>query len=160
MTTTTLTSKQRPARILLVEDNLGDVILTRRAFKEAKLVNELTVATTGEEALAILRKEGEYHKAETPDIILLDLNLPQMSGQDVLKTVKAERSLKHIPIVVLSSSQANQDVVKSYDLHANGYIVKPVSLEKFHEVVQKLEAFWFTIVVLPDAHDITELSHD
>ena len=150
MTADTLAEKHRPARILLVEDNKGDVLLTKRAFKEGRFANEIIVARTGEEALMHLRKEGEYSGSKAPDIILLDLNLPQMSGQDVLKIIKDDPQLKHIPVVILSSSKANQDVVKSYSLHANGYIVKPVSLESFTEVVKKIEQFWFTVVVMPE----------
>lgn len=154
MTIDSTINKQRPAQVLLVEDNHGDVLLTKRAFQESKIANNLTVATSGEQALSVLRKEGEYSTAITPDLVLLDLNLPQLSGQEVLEAIKSDNKLRHIPIIVLSSSKADQDVVKSYNLHANGYVIKPVSLEKFHEVVQKLEAFWFTLVVLPDAEDV------
>lgn len=154
MTIDATINKQRPAQVLLIEDNHGDVLLTRRAFKESKIANELAVAMSGEQALAYLKQEGEYESKVMPDLILLDLNLPQMSGQDVLKAVKGDPMLRHIPVVVLSSSGADQDVIKSYNLHANGYVIKPISLEKFHEVVQKLEAFWFTLVVLPDAEDV------
>jgi two-component system, chemotaxis family, response regulator Rcp1 len=147
-------NKQRPAQVLLVEDNYGDALLTRRAFKSSKIANQLTVATSGEEALTILLKEGEHATALTPDLILLDLNLPLMSGQDVLDFIKKNEKFRHIPVVILSSSKAEQDVVKSYNLHANGYVIKPISLEKFTDVVQKMEAFWFTLVVLPDAPDM------
>lgn len=146
-------NKQRPAQVLLIEDNSGDVLLTRRAFKNAKISNQVTVAKTGEEALSILLKEGVYANALSPDLILLDLNLPQMSGQEVLDFVKKNEDLRHIPVIILSSSKAEQDVIQSYNLHANGYVVKPISLDKFNEVVQKLEAFWFTLVVLPDPSD-------
>ncbi len=154
MTTDIIANKQRPAQVLLIEDNHGDVLLTKRAFKESKIANDLTVAMSGDQALSILRKDGEYAAAITPDLILLDLNLPEISGQDVLKAIKTDDALRHIPVVVLSSSKADQDVVRSYNLHANGYVTKPISLESFHEVVQKLEAFWFTLVVLPDAEDV------
>lgn len=150
MSTDILINKQRPANILLVEDNYGDVILTRRAFQEAKIVNKLYVASTGEEAVSMLRKEDEWKDFNLPDLILLDLNLPQMHGQEVLEIIKKEQSLKHIPVIILSSSRADNDVVKSYNLHANGYVVKPVSLDNFHDVVKKLEQFWFTLVVMPD----------
>lgn len=150
MTMDTVRNKQRPARILLVEDNNGDVVLTRRAFQKSKIPNELFVATNGEDALSMLRKEGVHADLPTPDIILLDLNLPRMSGQEVLRLLKSDSTLQHIPIVILSSSNAEQDVVKSYNLHANGYIVKPVSLERFQEVVEKLEAFWFTVAVMAE----------
>lgn len=154
MSTTTIQNKQRPARVLLVEDNPGDVILTRRAFQDAKIANEIHVAMTGEEAVAILSKEGQWSAAETPDMVLLDLNLPQMNGQEVLKFIKESKNLRHVPVVILSSSNAEQDVVRSYNLHANGYVVKPVSLSNFNEVVQKLEQFWFTLVIMPDQEDI------
>ncbi len=154
MTTDIIANKQRPAQVLLVEDNHGDVLLTKRAFKESKIANDVTVAMSGEQAIAILRKEGEYSQVTTPDMILLDLNLPQMSGQDVLKIIKEDPNFRHIPVIILSSSKAEQDVVKSYNLHANGYVIKPISLEEFNKVIQKLGAFWFTLVVLPDVEDI------
>ncbi|MFW0778175.1 MAG: response regulator [Rickettsiales bacterium] len=151
MNLNTVSKRHRPAHVLLVEDNLGDVVLTRRAFEEAKIANHLHVAMTGEDAISMLRKEGEWADLGTPDLVLLDLNLPQMCGQDVLKIIKETPELKHLPVVILSSSCAERDVAKSYDLHANGYVVKPVNLENFNEIVQKLEDFWFTIVVMPDS---------
>lgn len=154
MTINSLMNKQRPAQILLVEDNRGDVLLTKRAFKESKLSNELMVAMSGEQALEMIRKQGEYSDFETPDIVLLDLNLPQISGQDVLKAIKDDDKLRNIPVIVLSSSRADQDVVKSYNLHANGYIIKPINIDKFKDVISSLEEFWFKLVVLPDAEDI------
>lgn len=153
MTIASTIDKQRPAQVLLVEDNVGDAMLTKRAFKSAKISNQLTVAKNGEEAIAILLKEGAYSTAETPDLILLDLNLPQMSGQDVLNFIKSNEDLRHIPVLVLSSSKAEQDVIKSYNLHANGYVIKPISIDNFTEVVQKIEAFWFSLVVMPDSSD-------
>lgn len=158
MITNTVQNKQRPARILLVEDNQGDVVLTRRAFQEARIANQLFVAMTGEEAIAMLNKEGDYAEFEVPDLILLDLNLPQMSGQGVLKIIKNDIKLKHIPIVILSSSSAEQDVLGSYNLYANGYVVKPVSLENFNAVIKKLEEFWFTLVVMPDSGNLQQAS--
>lgn len=158
MTTDTLQNKIRPVRILLVEDNLGDVVLTQRAFKEVKIATQIAVARTGEEAVAMLRREGDWAALELPDLILLDLNLPKMSGLEVLQIIKTEESLRHIPVVVLSSSRAEQDVVRSYNLHANGYVTKPGSPESFTEVAQKLEQFWFTLVVLPDADDVKRVS--
>lgn len=154
MTIASTIDKHRPAQVLLVEDNVGDAMLTRRAFKSAKIGNQLTIAKSGEEALAILLKQGEYAEALMPDLILLDLNLPQMSGQDVLNFIKNEEQLKHIPVIVLSSSKAEQDVIKSYNLHANGYVVKPISVDNFSEVIQKIEAFWFTLVIMPDSSDL------
>lgn len=144
-----LRGEKQTAHIFLVEDNPGDVILTKRAFKDSEIANKITVATTGEEAIEILRKEGAHANAETPDLVLLDLNLPKMGGQDVLKVIKNSDGLRRIPIIVLSSSVAEQDVVKSYDLHANAYVVKQIDLEKFKEVIHKLEDFWFSIAVLP-----------
>lgn len=150
MTPGTMESKKRPARILLVEDNQGDIILTKRAFKEAKMANELIIATSGEEAIRILRNDEGLTPPPRPDLILLDLNLPQMSGQDVLQIVKNSPELRTIPVVILSSSSAEQDVLKVYNLHSNGYITKPVALEGFKAVIQKIEAFWFTLNVFPD----------
>jgi len=156
MTIDLIQNKARPAQILLVEDNPGDVILTQRALRDSKISNNITVAKTGEIALEMLRKQGEYADTPKPDLIWLDLNLPQMSGQDVLKIIKDDPLLKHIPVVILSSSQATQDVVKSYSLHANGYVVKPANLESLGDVIRKLESFWFTLVVLPDASDVAQ----
>ncbi len=158
MTIASTIDKQRPAQVLLVEDNIGDALLTKRAFKSAKIANELTVAKSGEEAVSILLKEGDYAAASTPDLILLDLNLPQLSGQEVLDFIKNNDNLKHIPVIMLSSSKAEQDVIKSYNLHANGYIVKPISIDNFTEVVHKIEAFWFALVVIPDPSDLKKLN--
>lgn len=158
MITEPIIHKHRPARVMLVEDNHGDVILIRRAFQEAHIATQLIVATSGEAALSMLCKEGEWRDLFTPDLILLDLNLPQMSGHEVLWEIKQDSTLRHIPVVVLSSSCAEQDVRKSYHHHANGYVVKPLSLEDFNEVVKKLEQFWFTLVVMPDLSEIKEAS--
>lgn len=154
MTADTILNKQRPAEVLLIEDNKGDVILTRRAFKEARILNNVMVAGTGEEALAILNKEENYANNSLPDLILLDLNLPKMDGKEVLQIIKSDPRTKHIPVIILSSSRAEGDVAKSYNLHANGYIVKPVSLHNFNEIIQKLEQFWFTLVVTLDEGDM------
>ena len=139
----------RPIEILLVEDNPGDVRLTREAFKEAKLANRLHVVGDGVEAMAYLRREGPYATAGRPDLILLDPNLPKKDGREVLAEIKAEDDLKRIPVVVLTTSQAEQDILKVYDLHANCYITKPVDLDQFLRVVQSVEDFWLTIVKLP-----------
>ena len=139
----------KPIEILLVEDNPGDVRLTKEALKEAKVINNLTVLKDGEEALAYLRRQIPYEKAASPHLILLDLNLPRKDGREVLAQIKAEDSLKRIPVVVLTTSQDEQDVVKSYNLHANCYITKPVDLDQFIRVVQSIEDFWLGIVVLP-----------
>ncbi len=139
----------RPVEILLVEDNPGDVRLTREALREGKVNNNLSVAVDGVEALAFLRKEGKYAGAERPDLILLDLNLPRKDGREVLQEIKNDAQLRNIPIVVLTSSQAEQDVLSAYDLHANCYVTKPVDLDQFIHVVQSIETFWFSIVKLP-----------
>jgi|SRR5580700_4453920 CheY-like chemotaxis protein len=149
MTDLTVEDRGRPAELLLVEDNYGDVLLTQEAFRSAKIGNNLAVAVDGEEALAMLRKEGRYHAQPTPDLILLDLNLPRMDGREVLKTVKSDPVLHTIPVIVLTSSSAEIDVLRSYELMANGYIVKPVTFDRLKEVVALIESFWFTVVVLP-----------
>ena len=139
----------RPVRILLVEDNPGDVRLTREAFRENKVRNELCVAQDGLEAMAFLHRTGRYADAPRPDIILLDLNLPRMDGRQVLEEIKADPDLKCIPVVVLTTSRAEEDIVRSYDLHANCYITKPVDLEQFITVVKSIENFWLTLARLP-----------
>ena len=150
MNTSSIKDQQRPVNILLVEDNPGDVVLTQRALKDSKIANHVMVVKTGEEALAMLRKENGYANLPTPDLIMLDLNLPQMSGQDVLRIIKTDIGLKHIPVVVISSSKAEQDVEMSYRLHANGYLAKPVNLDKFKEMVNIIEQFFFLLVVMPN----------
>lgn len=140
----------KPVDILLVEDNPGDVLLTEEAFLQAKIKSNIHVAEDGEIALKMLRQEGEYNAAILPDIILLDLNLPKKDGREVLQEIKADDFLKKIPVVILTSSQAEQDITKSYNLHANSYIIKPVNLERFGEIVQAIENFWFSIVALPN----------
>ena len=139
----------RPVEILLVEDNPGDVRLTQEALKEAKVINHLTVLKDGVEALAFLRRQGPYADAARPHLILLDLNLPKKDGREVLAEIKADDKLKRIPVVVLTTSQDEQDVLKSYHLHANCYVTKPVDLEQFITVVKSIEDFWLGIVVLP-----------
>lgn len=139
----------RPVEILLVEDNPGDVRLTREALKEGKIRNNLNVAGDGVEALRYLRREGPYAQATRPDLILLDLNLPKMDGREVLEAVKADPALRLIPVVVLTSSAAEQDIARAYDLHANCYVSKPVDLDQFIHVVKSIEDFWFSIVKLP-----------
>jgi CheY-like chemotaxis protein len=139
----------RPVQILLVEDNPGDVRLTIEALREARVANQLSVAVDGHEALAFLRREGRYADAPRPDLILLDLNLPKKDGREVLAEIKADPALRRIPVVVLTTSEAEQDIVRSYDLHANCYITKPVDLEAFIQVVRSIEGFWLAIVRLP-----------
>ena len=137
--------KTTPIEILLVEDNPADVRLTQEALREGKVKNNLSVARDGEEALAFLRREG----APRPDLILLDLNLPRRDGREVLKEIKDDPQLRMIPVVVLTTSAAEGDILKSYALHANCYITKPVDLEQFITVVKSIDDFWLTIVRLP-----------
>lgn len=135
--------------ILLVEDNPGDVLLTREALKDAKVRNELNVAEDGVEAMAYLRREGKYADAPRPDLILLDLNLPKKDGREVLAEIKRDPTLKRIPVVVLTTSQAEEDILRSYNLHANCYVTKPVDLNQFLTIVKAIEDFWLTVVKLP-----------
>ena len=139
----------RVVEILLVEDNEGDVRLTREALKEGRIRNRLSVVQDGEQALAFLRREGAHADAPRPDLILLDLNLPRLDGREVLAAIKNDPALKSIPVVVLTSSRTEQDLLRAYDLHANCFITKPVEFEQFIEVVRSIEDFWLTIVVLP-----------
>jgi CheY-like chemotaxis protein len=139
----------RPIEILLVEDNPGDVRLTMEALREAKVHNRVNVARDGVEAMAFLRREGNNGDAPRPDLILLDLNLPKKDGREVLAEIKADSRLKNIPVVILTTSHAEQDILKSYDLHANCYVTKPVDLDQFISVVRSIEDFWLTVVALP-----------
>jgi chemotaxis family two-component system response regulator Rcp1 len=148
-TTETPTGEVQPIEILLAEDNPGDVLLTRKGLDRGKVVNNLHVVPDGEEALAYLRGEGEYADAPRPDLILLDLNMPRMDGKDVLEQLKSEPDLKRIPVVVLTSSEAEEDIVRSYDLHANAYLTKPVDYTDFFSVVEHIEDFWLSVVKLP-----------
>lgn len=138
-----------PIDILLVEDNPGDVRLTKELLRESKVLNELHVVTDGAEALAFLRREGRHSQAARPDLILLDLNLPRRDGREVLADIKRDPSLRRIPVVILTTSRAEEDVVRTYDLHANCFITKPVDLNEFVKVVRSIEDFWLTIVKLP-----------
>jgi CheY-like chemotaxis protein len=139
----------RAIELLLVEDNPGDVRLTIEALKEGRVINQLTVVQDGEEAIAFLRRQGRYAGAVRPDLILLDLNLPRKGGLEVLAEIKEDPDLKQIPVVVLTTSQAEQDVLRTYQLHANCYIVKPVDLNQFMSVVQAIKSFWLALVMLP-----------
>lgn len=141
--------KHRLAQILLVEDNEGDVLLTREAFDAARFRNKLHVARDGDEALDFLFRRGAFETAERPDIILLDLNLPKTDGKDVLAEIKKDDVLKRIPTIILTSSESDNDVLESYNLNANCYVVKPVDAVKFMDVIQKVENFWIDIVYLP-----------
>jgi CheY-like chemotaxis protein len=140
-----------PICILMVEDNEGDVLLTTEALKEAKVVTDLHVVRDGVEAIDFLYRKGEFSASPRPDLILLDLNLPRRDGRQVLAEIKNDPSLRHIPVVVLTSSSAEQDIVKAYDLHANCYIVKPVDLSSLIQVVKSIESFWLTVVKLPSS---------
>ncbi|MBA7664566.1 Response regulator rcp1 [subsurface metagenome] len=139
----------KPIEILLVEDNPGDVRLTREAFKEGKVLNNLSVVEDGAEAMAFLRQQGKYADVPRPDLILLDLNLPKKDGREVLPEIKGDTNLKRIPVVVLTTSKAEQDILKTYNLHANCYVTKPVDLEQFISVVRFVQHFWLSIVKLP-----------
>jgi len=141
--------------ILLVEDNPGDIRLTQEAMKESKFNNNLSIATDGVEAMKFLHKKGEFENAPMPDLVLLDLNLPKMDGREVLEQMKNDDELKKIPVVILTTSNAEKDIAKSYELHANCYINKPVDLEQFFEVVRTIENYWFNIVKLPNKNTST-----
>jgi Response regulators consisting of a CheY-like receiver domain and a winged-helix DNA-binding domain len=152
-----MTAKNQTAKqieILLVEDNEGDVGLVEEVFHEAKIRNKLNVAEDGEEAMLFLRKEGKFLNVSRPDIILLDLNLPLKDGREVLKEIKEDDDLKRIPVVVLTTSKAEEDVLKSYDLHANSYITKPVDFDQFIKVIKSIEDFWLDVVKLPFKNSI------
>jgi two-component system, chemotaxis family, response regulator Rcp1 len=138
-----------PVEILLVEDNLGDARLTQEALKEGKVYSNLHWTKDGVEALEFLNRKGKYSNAPRPDIILLDLNLPKKDGREVLSEIKNDEKLRHIPVVILTTSKAEEDVLRSYELHANCYVAKPVDLEKFIKVVQSIDRFWLTVVTLP-----------
>ena len=141
--------KPKPINILLVEDNPGDVRLTREVLQEGKLLNHLQVAGDGIEALEFLRHEGRFAKSPHPDLILLDLNLPRMDGRELLAIIKSDHALRRIPVVILTTSKAEEDIIATYDLHANCYITKPVDLDQFFSVIKSVEEFWFTVVKLP-----------
>ncbi len=141
----------KPIEILLVEDSPTDALLTQEALSQAKLINRLHIVEDGVEAIAFLRRQGKYADAPRPHIILLDLNLPKKDGREVLKEIKADDDLRVIPVIVLTTSNAEQDVLRSYHLHANCYITKPVGFESFVEAARSMENFWFAVVTLPPA---------
>ena len=143
-------TKATPVEILLVEDNPGDVRLTKEALKEGKVYSNLHWAKDGVEALEFLRHQGKFADVPRPDIILLDLNLPKKDGREVLSEIKNDDDLKRIPVVILTTSKAEEDVLRSYQLHANCYVTKPVDLDKFIVVVQSIDKFWLTVVTLPN----------
>ncbi|NBE80929.1 response regulator [Micromonospora rubida] len=138
-----------PIEVLLVEDDPGDVLMTQEAFEEHKLRNRLTVVSDGDEALAYLRREGQFADAVAPDLILLDLNLPRRDGREVLEEIKQDEQLCRIPVVVLTTSQADEDILRSYQLHANAYVTKPVDFEQFISVVRQIDEFFVSVVKLP-----------
>ena len=144
-----MVDENRPVEILLVEDNPGDERLTREALKEGKVYSNLHWVKDGVEAMEFLRREGKYKDVPRPDIILLDLNLPKKDGREVLQDIKNDSELKRIPVVVLTTSKAEEDVLRTYNLHANCYVTKPVDLEKFIVVVKSIDVFWLTVVTLP-----------
>ncbi len=144
------TKKQsKEIEILLVEDSPADILITREAFQDARLTNTLHVVEDGVKAMEFLRREGIYASAPRPDLILLDLNLPRKNGREVLAEIKATAEFKSIPIVVLTTSNADEDILKAYNLHANCYVIKPVGFDNFFKAVQSIESFWFSIVTLP-----------
>ncbi len=143
----------KPIEILLVEDSPADVLIAREALAEAKLLNEIHVAEDGVEAMDFLHKRGKFQDAPSPDLILLDLNLPRKNGREVLEEIKADDRLKHIPVVVLTTSSAEEDILRSYNLHANCYVVKPVEFDSFVKAVQSIQHFWFSVVTLPSAKE-------
>jgi CheY-like chemotaxis protein len=141
---------ERQVEILLVEDDPGDVLMTREAFADYKLRNQLHVVDDGAEAMAFLRQEGDYADRPRPDLVLLDLNLPRMDGRQVLEAIKSDPELASIPVVVLTTSEAEDDVLRSYSLHANAYVTKPVDFERFIDVVRRIDDFFVTVVRLPN----------
>ena len=143
----------RSIDILLVEDNPADVLITREALTEARLLNSIHVAEDGVEALEFLRRQGKFPAAPRPGLILLDLNLPRKNGREVLEEIKQDPELKTIPVVVLTTSRTEEDILRSYDLHANCYVVKPVDFDSFVKAVQSIRQFWFSVVTLPPAEE-------
>jgi chemotaxis family two-component system response regulator Rcp1 len=139
----------KPIEILLVEDNPGDVRLTLEAFKEGKVQNHIEVVNDGVEAMAFLRREAPYFDVQTPDLILLDLNLPRKDGREVLREIKEDDILKSIPVIILTTSKTEQDILMTYHLHANCYLIKPIQLDDFLKLIRSLEEFWLSVVRLP-----------
>lgn len=143
------TSPSQPIEVLLVEDDPGDVLMTQEAFADYKIANRLTVVTNGEDAIAYMRKQGRFATVATPDLVLLDLNLPRRDGREVLRDIKQDPELRRVPVVVLTTSEAEEDVLASYDLHANAYVRKPVDFEQFVAAVRAIDDFFITVVRLP-----------
>lgn len=144
-----MNAQSKLIEILMVEDNPADVRLTVEAFKDAKVLNDMHVVTDGEEAMEFLRRQGKYSGAARPDLVLLDLNLPKKDGREVLLEIKNDPDLKRIPVVVLTTSDDERDILKAYDLHVNAYITKPVDLDRFIKIVEAVEDFWLSVVKLP-----------
>lgn len=144
-----MTMTCRPIEILVVEDSPGDARLVMEAFKEGKVYNRLHVVTDGVQAMQFLRREGTYASMPRPDLILLDLNLPKKDGREVLAEIKADATLRRIPVVILTTSQAEEDILRTYDLHANSYITKPVDVDQFFRAIRLIEDYWLTVVALP-----------
>jgi CheY-like chemotaxis protein len=149
MTEAMFTPSPTPIEVLLVEDDPGDVLMTQEAFEEHKVGNHLAVVNDGAEAIAYLRREGQYADVARPDLVLLDLNLPRRDGREVLAEIKNDPDLRQIPVVVLTTSQADEDIVRSYQLHANAYVTKPVDFERFISVVRRIDEFFVSVVKLP-----------
>ncbi len=145
-----MSALEKTVEILLAEDNPGDVMLTKKALEQGKLANNLNVVTDGVETLAYLRQEGKYADKPRPDLVLLDLNMPRKDGQDVLKELQDDADLCRIPVVVLTSSESEEDIARSYELNANAYLTKPVDFDGFTEIVNRMENFWFKVVKLPE----------
>lgn len=143
-------TEPRPIEVLLVEDDPGDVLMTQEAFADYKVANNLTVVTNGEDAIAYMRKQGQFTNAPTPDLVLLDLNLPRRNGREVLREIKEDPELKTVPVVILTTSEAEEDVLGSYLLHANAYVRKPVDFEQFVAAVRAIDDFFITVVRLPN----------
>ena len=142
----------RAIEVLLIEDDPGDVLMTREAFEDAKVANNLYVVSDGEDALAFLRREGAHAQVPRPDLVLLDLNLPRVDGREVLEQIKNDPELRSIPVVVLTTSESEDDIVHSYSLHANAYVTKPVDFDRFHQVVRQIDDFFVSVVKLPRRH--------
>jgi two-component system, chemotaxis family, response regulator Rcp1 len=138
-----------PIDILLVEDNAGDARLAKEALKDSKMKNELYIVDDGEKALSFLKKQGKYKDVPRPELILLDLNLPKKDGKEILAEIKEDKHLKRIPVVILTISKAEEDIIKTYDLHANCYITKPIDLDQFMKAIKSIDEFWLSIVTLP-----------
>ncbi len=152
-------ARSRPMEILLAEDNENDVELTRQGFKRCKLILQLQQVGDGEQCMAFLRKEGKYSNAPTPDLLLLDLNMPRMDGREVLAAMVADETLNSIPVVVLTTSAQDEEVLKMYKMRCNSYIIKPVDFEQFLRVIRSVAEYWFTVVVLPKANSAAGAAH-